>query len=115
MAAPVSVRLDDDVRETLQAEARARHVGLSTYLRQIANEAAARLRRERIRTQSRAVAEYVESSPEATAFTMTGARRRAGNRSSVGCFFRRSDRCRGLARRSAEGVEQAASGGLGRG
>jgi hypothetical protein len=33
MAAPVSVRLDDDVRETLEAEARARHIGLSTYLR----------------------------------------------------------------------------------
>src|SRR5579872_6370073 len=36
MTAPVSVRLDDDVRQTLEAEARARHVGLSTYLRQIA-------------------------------------------------------------------------------
>ena len=49
MAAPVSVRLDDDVRETLEAEARARHIGLSTYLRQIAIETATRLRRDRIR------------------------------------------------------------------
>jgi len=68
MAAPVSVRLDDDVRETLEAEARTRHIGLSTYLRQIAIEAAARLRRERIRAQSRAVGEYVAESSEAAAF-----------------------------------------------
>ena len=68
MAAPVSVRLDDDVRETLEAEARARHIGLSTYLRQIAIETATRLRRERIRAQSRAVGEYVAESADAAAF-----------------------------------------------
>jgi hypothetical protein len=68
MAAPVSVRLDDDVRETLEVEARARHIGLSTYLRQIAIETAARLRKERIRAQSRVVGEYVASSAEAAAF-----------------------------------------------
>jgi hypothetical protein len=68
MAAPVSVRLDDDVRKTLEVEARARRIGLSTYLRQIAIETASRLRRERIRGQSRAVGEYVASSAEAAAF-----------------------------------------------
>jgi predicted transcriptional regulator len=68
MTTPVSVRLDDDVRETLEAEARARHIGLSTYLRQIAIETAARLRRERIRAQSRAVGEYVAESAEGAAF-----------------------------------------------
>ena len=68
MAAPVSVRLDDDVRKTLEAEARARHIGLSTYLRQIAIETAAHLRKERIRAQSRAVGEYVTASPEAATF-----------------------------------------------
>jgi len=68
MAAPISVRLDDDVKETLEAEARARRIGLSTYLRQIAMEAAMRLRRERIRAQSRAVGEYVAASPGAAAF-----------------------------------------------
>ena len=68
MTAPISIRLDDDVRETLEAEARARHLGLSAYLRQIAAEAAARLRRDRIRAQSRAVGEYVASSAEAAAF-----------------------------------------------
>jgi predicted transcriptional regulator len=68
MAAPVSVRLDDDVKETLEAEARARHIGLSTYLRQIAIETATRLRCERIRGQSRAVGDYVAASEEAAAF-----------------------------------------------
>src|SRR6266478_4119149 len=68
MAAPVSVRLDDDVRETLEAEARARHIGLSTYLRQIAIETATRLRRDRIRAQSRAVGEYVAESADGAAF-----------------------------------------------
>jgi hypothetical protein len=68
MPAPISIRLDDDVREALEAEARARHIGLSSYLRQIAAETAARLRRERIRAQSRAVAEYVAGSIEAAQF-----------------------------------------------
>ena len=68
MAAPVSVWLDADVRKTLEAQARAHHIGLSTYLRQIAIETAACLRRKRIRSQSRAVGEYVANSPEATAF-----------------------------------------------
>jgi GNAT superfamily N-acetyltransferase len=65
---PVSVRLDDDVRAALDEEARARGVGLSTYLRQLATETAQRLRRERIRRQSRAVAEHVARSPEAAEF-----------------------------------------------
>jgi hypothetical protein len=68
MATPISIRLDEEVRKTLEAEARARHVGLSTYLRQIAIEEAARLRRERIRAHSRAVGEYVSESTEAAAF-----------------------------------------------
>jgi hypothetical protein len=68
MTSPVSVRLDDDVRQALEAEARARRIGLSTYLRQIAIETAARLRRERIRAQSRAVGEYVAESAKAASF-----------------------------------------------
>lgn len=68
MGSPVSVRLDDDIRETLEAEARARGTGLSSYLRQIAIETAQHLRRERIRAQSRAVGEHVAGSPEAAAF-----------------------------------------------
>ena len=65
---PVSVRLDDDVRAALDEEARARGVGLSTYLRQLATEAAHRLQRERIRRQSKIVAEHVSLSPEAAEF-----------------------------------------------
>lgn len=68
MSAPVSIRLDDDVRKTLEAEARARNIGLATLLRQIAAEAARQAKRKRIREQSEAVGKYVASSPEATEF-----------------------------------------------
>jgi GNAT superfamily N-acetyltransferase len=68
MVMPVSVRLDEDVRAALDEEARARGVGLSTYLRELATEAARELRRERIRRQSRAVGEHAAQSPEAAGF-----------------------------------------------
>ncbi len=68
MNTPISIRLDDEVRETLEAEARSRRIGLSTYLREIATEAAIRVRRERIREQSKAVGQYVGSSREAARF-----------------------------------------------
>lgn len=68
MGYPVSVRLDDDVQSTLEAVAKERGVGLSTYLRELAADEARRLRRERIRAQSRAVGDYVASSPQARAF-----------------------------------------------
>jgi hypothetical protein len=60
--------LNDEVRETLESEARARHIGLSTYVREIVTGEARRVQRERIRQQSRAVADYVAASPEARAF-----------------------------------------------
>jgi hypothetical protein len=65
---PVSVRLDDDTQSTLEDAARARGIGLSTYLREVAATEAGRLRRERIRAQSRAVGAYVASSPDAREF-----------------------------------------------
>jgi hypothetical protein len=68
MSAPVSIRLDDEVRKTLEAEARARNIGLATLLRQIATEAARQARRKRIREQSEAVGRYVASCPEAKEF-----------------------------------------------
>lgn len=68
MAHPVSVRLDDDVQSTLENAAKSRGIGLSTYLRELATDEAKRVRRERIREQSRAVAAYVSSSPEAGRF-----------------------------------------------
>jgi hypothetical protein len=60
--------LDDDVRATLEAEAKVQGIGLSTYLRQIAREAARHVRRERIRRQSKLVGDYVAREPEAAAF-----------------------------------------------
>ena len=68
MAAPISIRLDDKVREELEAEARARNIGLATLLRQIAAEAARQVKRKRIREQSEAVGRYVASHPEAKEF-----------------------------------------------
>ncbi len=68
MGQPVSVRLDDEVRATLEGAAKERGIGLSTYLRELAAAEAKRVRRERVRAQSRAVAAYVASSPEARAF-----------------------------------------------
>jgi hypothetical protein len=65
---PVSVRLDDAVQSTLEGAAKERGVGLSTYLRELAAAEAKRVRRERIRAQSRAVADYLASSPEGRAF-----------------------------------------------
>ncbi len=68
MAAPISIRLDDKVREELEAEARARNIGLATLLRQIAAEAARQVKRKRIWEQSEAVGRYVASHPEAREF-----------------------------------------------
>lgn len=68
MSLPISVRLDDDVRATLEAEAKARKLGLSSYLRELARDRARELQRDRIRQQSRAVAAHVERDPEAAAF-----------------------------------------------
>jgi hypothetical protein len=65
---PISVRLDDDVKDVLEEEARHLHMGLSTYLRLIASEAAGRVRRDRIRRQSEAVGAYVGESKEARGF-----------------------------------------------
>jgi predicted transcriptional regulator len=68
MGAPVSVRLDDEVQATLEGIAAERGIGLSTLLRELAAGEARRVRRERIRRQSREVAAHIEASPEARAF-----------------------------------------------
>jgi GNAT superfamily N-acetyltransferase len=68
MTAPISVRLDDDVRITLEAEARSRGIGLGTLLRQLAAEAAREVRRKRILAQSEALGRYVAANPEAREF-----------------------------------------------
>ena len=68
MGHPVSVRLENDVQATLESAAKERGVGLSTYLRELAEAEAKRVRRERIRAQSRAVGAYVATSREGQAF-----------------------------------------------
>jgi GNAT superfamily N-acetyltransferase len=68
MGVPISVRLDDDIRAELEREARARGVGLSTYLRDLATEAARQARRARIRATSEAVGAYVAASADAEEF-----------------------------------------------
>jgi hypothetical protein len=68
MSAPISIRLDDDMREILEAEAKRREIGLSTLLREIAGKTAKEFRRQRIREGSEAVAKYVAGSPEAQEF-----------------------------------------------
>jgi hypothetical protein len=69
MAAPtVSVRLDDEVRAVLEQDAREHGIGLATYLRDLAGERAKAVRRARIRAESRALGERVQSDAEAGDF-----------------------------------------------
>lgn len=68
MGVPISIRLDDDVRNELEALARAQGVGLATLLRNLATEAARESRRMRIRDASAEVGRHVEASPTARAF-----------------------------------------------
>jgi hypothetical protein len=68
MGHSISVRLDEDMQTTLADAAKARGIGLSTYPRELAANEVKRLRRERIRTQSRAVGAYVAASPAGQVF-----------------------------------------------
>ena len=68
MGVPISVRLDDDVRSELEAQAQSQGVGLETLLRNLATKAARDAVRARIREDSARVAAYVATSPEAREF-----------------------------------------------
>jgi hypothetical protein len=68
MTAPISIRLDEGVRATLEAEATERGIGLATLIRELAADAAREVRRKRIRAQSAALARYVAEHPEARSF-----------------------------------------------
>jgi hypothetical protein len=68
MAAPVSVRLDDEVRATLEADAKQHGIGLATYLRNLATDRAKLVRKANVRTESRHVAEYNRDNPDAQEF-----------------------------------------------
>jgi predicted transcriptional regulator len=62
MGVPISIRLDDDVRDELEAQARARGVGLATLLRGLATAAARDAKRERIRQASATVGRHAAQS-----------------------------------------------------
>ena len=68
MTVPISVRLDEDVRDELEAQARSRGVGLATLLRDLATAAAREARRARIRKASAAVGSHAATSAEGQAF-----------------------------------------------
>jgi hypothetical protein len=68
MGVPISIRLDDDVREELEAQAQSRGIGLATLLRDVATRAARDARKARIRQASEAIGDRVASSPDARAF-----------------------------------------------
>lgn len=65
---PISIRLDDDVRAELDAQASSRGVGLATLLRDLATKAAREARRSRIRAASADVGAHVAASAEGRTF-----------------------------------------------
>lgn len=67
MGVPVSIRLDDDVRDELETQARSRGIGLATLLRDLATTAAREARRARIRQASAAVGIHAAASAEGRA------------------------------------------------
>ena len=68
MGVPIPIRLDDEVRAELEAQAQSRGIGLATLLRDLATEAARATRRARIRQASAVVGTRVAASDEARAF-----------------------------------------------
>ncbi len=64
MGVPLSIRLDDEVRDILASEARARGVGLATFVRDLATRAARDARRARIRAQSAQVAHHLQGTEQ---------------------------------------------------
>jgi hypothetical protein len=68
MGAPISIPLDDDVRNELEGQAQSRGIGLEALLLDLATQAAREARRARIRSGSEAVGRYVAGSAEARAF-----------------------------------------------
>jgi hypothetical protein len=68
MGVPISIRLDDDIRAELEAQAQASGIGLATLLRDLATRAAREARRARIRAASAQVGGHVAGLAEAQAF-----------------------------------------------
>ena len=68
MGVPISICLDDDVRDELEAQARSRGIGLPTFLRDLATEAAREVRRTRIRQASAAIGAHIATPGKGQAF-----------------------------------------------
>ena len=68
MGVPISIGLDDDVRDELEAQARSRGIGLATLLRDLATEAAREARRTRVREASATIGVHVATSAQGCAF-----------------------------------------------
>ncbi len=67
MAATLTIRLEDRDRETLEAAARAQGVGLSSFVRDLAEAEARRLRRAAIRAGGERVVSYLAAGAAAAA------------------------------------------------
>jgi uncharacterized protein (DUF1778 family) len=59
MAQTLTIRLEEDDRQTLEAAARSQGKGLSTFVRDLAEAEALRLRRKAIRDGGEAVVSYL--------------------------------------------------------
>ena len=68
MGVPLSIRIDDEIRAELEAQASARGIGLSTLIRDLAIDAARSARRARIHAASQRVGRQVAAHPQAEAF-----------------------------------------------
>jgi uncharacterized protein (DUF1778 family) len=65
MAETLTIRLDADDRAALEAAARGQGKGLSTFVREIAEAEARRMRREAIRAEGDRVVRHLAEHPEA--------------------------------------------------
>lgn len=65
MADTLTIRLDAENRAVLEATARKRGQGLSTFVRELVEAEARRLRREVIRAEGEQVLAYLAAHPEA--------------------------------------------------
>jgi hypothetical protein len=65
VAKTLSIRLDPDDRTTLEEAARAEGMGLSAYLRELAEAEARRVRRAAVRTHGEAVMAHLAEHAEA--------------------------------------------------
>jgi uncharacterized protein (DUF1778 family) len=67
MGDPISIRLSDRERATIEQAARARGLGISAFIREVVEQEAIRLRRERIRDEGRKLVERLRQ-PDAAEY-----------------------------------------------